>query len=930
MTTKLVTILGYCEFKGSGMRARVWQFIGIIGFVLSGAASAADLEIPFEETVLDNGLRVIVHQDTKAPIVAVNVWYHVGSKNERPGKTGFAHLFEHLMFNGSENYDGEFFEPFDQVGATGQNGTTNFDRTNYFQNVPKTALDMALWMESDRMGHLLGAITQEKLDVQRGVVQNEKRQGENQPYGTVYSHVFKAVFPEGHPYSWMPIGSMEDLDAASLDDVKHWFKTYYGPNNATVVIAGDVEPEHAFERVAHFFGDIPAGPPIARHKVRVPKLSGHARELIEDRVPQARIYKVWAAPNWAAKDADALGLVGDILASGKTSRLYERLVYRDQIATSVSASPFFGEIAGLMIVSASVKPGGDIATVERAIDEELQRFLDKGPTKDELKRVRTQYRAGFIRGVERIGGFGGKSDILAQNAVYAGRADFYQESLDRVSAATTKSLQAVAERWLGAGQGTYTLEVVPFVERTNAEAGADRSQLPMPDEFPSVGFDAFERGSLSNGLDVIVATRDAVPVINMRLLIDAGFAADQGNLAGTANLAMSMLDEGTDKRDALAISEALGQIGAFVGAGANLDMSFVTLNTLVSELDEALGLYADIILNPAFPEAEIERLRGLQKAAIQREQATPRQMALRVFPKLLYGEDHAYSLPFTGSGTLDSLAEISRADLARYHDTWFRPNNATLVIVGDTTLAEIKPKLERVFASWEPAEVPAKKLANVAHRDKETIYLIDRPGSQQSIIFAGHILPPKANEAEVAIQAMNDVLGGEFTARVNMNLREDKHWAYGAYTYVVDAKGQRPFIGIAPVQTDKTAESMAELRREMVEIIGDRPPEAAELDRVRNSSTLSLPGRWETAGSVAGSLAAIVRYGFEDDYWQRYPESIRALTLDEVSQAAQDVLRPDSLIWVVVGDRSVIEPAIEALGLGSVQLIDTEGNRVAQ
>lgn len=900
------------------------------GLAAGAPAPVADNPaIAYTEHTLTNGLKLIIHQDTKAPVVAVNVWYHVGSKNEKPGKTGFAHLFEHLMFNGSENYASEFFEPFEQVGATNQNGTTNFDRTNYFETVPKTALDLALWMESDRMGHLLGAVTQESLDTQRGVVQNEKRQGENQPYGRVFDHIISAVFPTGHPYNWLPIGSMEDLNAASLDDVHEWFKTYYGPNNAVLVVAGDVEVDDVIEKVEKYFGDIPPGPPISRHAVWIPELNGKHREVMQDRVPEARIYKVWPGPNWASADADELGLVGSLLATGKTSRLFERLVYRDQIATSVGASPFFGEIAGAMIISASVQPGGDLAAVEAAIDEELDRFLKDGPTADEIKRVKTQYRADFIRGVEQIGGFGGKSDILAENTVYGGRPDFYQESLDRVNGASAASLQGVAKKWLS-DKNNYVLEVQPFAEAVASGGGADRSKLPMPDEFPSVSFDEFERGTLSNGLKLIVTKRDAVPVVNMQLLFDAGYASDQFSVPGTSSMAMSMLDEGTKTRSSLEISEELAQLGASVGAGSNIDVSSVTLDTLKSELDAALAVYADVILNPAFPEGELERLLKLRKAAIQREQVTPVSMALRVFPKLLYGEGHAYGLPLTGSGTLSSVDNITPESLADYHSQWFRPGNATMIIVGDTTLEEITPKLERLFAGWEDAPVPSKNIAEVAHKAEETVYIVDRPGSEQSIIFAGHVAPKKANENEFNIEAMNDVLGGDFTSRVNMNLREDKHWAYGAYTFLIDAAGQRPFIGYAPVQTDKTAESMRELRKELKEVTTTRPPSEYELARVRNNNTLSLPGRWETATAVAGSLAEMVRFGLADDYWQTYPEKVRALNVDGVSDAAKEVIHPDNLVWVVVGDRAKIQGAIADLGYDDIKLIDTEGNSVTQ
>jgi zinc protease len=395
--------------------------LGAAAIFMSINAIAADIDINFTEYTLDNGLRLIVHEDNKAPIVAVNVWYHVGSKNEKRGKTGFAHLFEHLMFNGTENYDDEYFKPFELVGATNMNGTTNFDRTNYFQNVPKTALDMALWMESDRMGHLLGAITQEKLDSQRGVVQNEKRQGDNQPYGKIFYSILAGVYPEGHPYATSVIGSMEDLDAASLEDVHEWFKTYYGPNNAVIVVAGDVVPEEVYRKVEHYFGDIPPGPPIAKKEKWVVKLDRDKREVMQDRVPQARLYKVWGGPSLTEEDTDLLNLAGDVLATGKNSRLFERLVYNDQIATDAQAGMFGIEIGGLFFSSVTAQPGSDLVAVEKAVNEEIERLLKDGITEEELERVKAQRRSAYVRGLESVGGFGGKSDILAQNAVYEGR-----------------------------------------------------------------------------------------------------------------------------------------------------------------------------------------------------------------------------------------------------------------------------------------------------------------------------------------------------------------------------------------------------------------------------------------------------------------------------------------------------------------------------
>ncbi|MCZ6809906.1 MAG: pitrilysin family protein [Proteobacteria bacterium] len=897
---------------------------GTLILLACNVAAASDIDIDYTEFTLDNGLRLIVHEDHKAPIVAVNIWYHVGSKNEKAGKTGFAHLFEHLMFNGSENYDDEYFKPFELVGATSMNGTTNFDRTNYFENVPSTALDMALWMESDRMGHLLGAITQEKLDEQRGVVQNEKRQGDNQPYGTVDYRILEGLFPVGHPYSWNVIGSMDDLDAASLEDVHEWFKTYYGPNNVVVVVAGDVNPQEALEKVEKYFGDIPPGPPIAKPREWIVKLEHDKHETMQDRVPQARIYKVWGAPNFVSEDADLLQLADAVLTGGKNSRLYERLVYKDQTATSVSGSLFSGEIGGYYELQATVQPGGDIEAVRQAIDEEMQRFLTEGLTKDELARVKAQLKSGFVRGVERIGGFGGKSDVLAQNATYAGDPGFYATSLDRFEAATPKTIQAAANRWLSAG--SYQLDVLPFPELQAATEGADRSALPESNSFPTVKFTEFERSNLSNGLELIVAHRATVPVVNLLMRFDAGFASDQFGEPGTSSLAMAMLDEGTRTRTALEISDELARLGAYFGAGSAIDTSGVSISALKENLDESLELYADVVLNPAFPQKELDRLRKARLAQIKQEKTQPIGIALRVLPALMYGRDHAYSLPLTGSGTEESVARITRDSLVNYHQTWFKPNNATMIVVGDTNMEEIKPKLEKLFRRWQPGNVPIKNIGNVDLPDKDRIYIIDRPDAVQSIIFAANVAPPAGQGNEIAIETMNEIIGGSFTSRINMNLREDKHWAYGARSVVVSTKGQRPYIAYAPVQTDKTMESMAEIKRELQEYLGENPATDEELEKVKNNNTLSLPGRWETASAVLRDIGEIVTYDLPDDYWDTYADNVRNLSLEQIAEAADDVIKPDNLLWVVVGDREKIEPRIRELELGEIIHLDADGN----
>jgi len=910
------------------MNAKRW----LVGLVLCvGAMSmagplvrAAEIDIPYEKFVLDNGLTLLVHEDHKAPIVAVNIWYHVGSKNEKPGKTGFAHLFEHLMFNGSENYDNDYFQAMERIGATDLNGTTSNDRTNYFQNVPTSAVDIALWMESDRMGHMIGAIKQAKLDEQRGVVQNEKRQGDNQPYSIAEELIQAACFPKEHPYSWTVIGSIKDLNDASLPDVHEWFKTYYGPNNAVLVVAGDITPQTALDKVKQYFGDIPAGPPIAKHEAWVAKRTGTHRQTAQDRVPQARIYRIWNVPQWGSADGDYLDLASDVLSSGKSSRLYKRLVYDEQIATDVYAGVDLMEIAGMFQIVATAKQGVELSRIEKAIDEELQKFLDKGPTQAELTRIKNQYRARFIRGVERIGGFGGKSDILATNMVYGGSPDCYKATLARVANATAADLKNTAVKWLS--DGDYVLSIVPYPEMKTAASTVDRSKLPEPGNPPQAQFPDLERAELSNGLKLVLAQRHSVPVIDLRLLVDAGYAADGSGSPGVASLAMNMLDEGTKTRNALEISEQLQTLGSSLGTGAELDTCTVRLNTLKDTLDPSLELFADVVLNPAFPEKEFARLQKETLARIRQEKVSPTGMAFRVFPALLYGRDHAYGCPLTGSGTEASVSAMTRGQLANFHKTWFKPNNATLVITGDVTLDQIKPKLEKLFKNWKSGEVPKKNLATVADKAKPEVYLVDRPGSQQSILAAGFLTLPRANEYEEPIQLMNNILGGDFTSRINMNLREDKHWSYGASSMIVDAKGQRMYVVFSSVQGDKTADAMREVRNELQGITGDKPCTAEEFAKTQANVVLGLPGSWETINQVAGSVSQIVGYGLPDTYFKEYAARIQGMKAEAVQDAAQRVIKPNSVVWLIVGDKTKIEESIKALDFGDVKCVDADGN----
>ncbi len=902
-----------------------------LGALLAAAAftqpaGKIEINIPFEKFVLPNGLTLIVHEDRKAPIVAVNVWYHVGSKNEKPGKTGFAHLFEHLMFNGSKNFNDDYFQALDRLGATDLNGTTNNDRTNYFQNVPTSGLDQVLFLESDRMGHLLPAIDQKKLDEQRGVVQNEKRQMENEPYGIAYELATKGTYPPGHPYSWTVIGSMEDLNAASLKDVQDWFKTYYGAANAVIVIAGDIDAKTAKEKVEKYFGWIPPGPPPVRHREWVAKRTGTVRQVAQDQVPQSRIYKIWNVPGANTRDTEMLDLAASVLGGGKTSRLYKRLVLQDQLASSVTAANETNEIAGQFNIEATARPGVDLAKLEAALDDEFAKFLHTGPTEQELKLAKTQALASFLRGVERIGGFGGKSDVLANCEVYTGNPACYKKSLEIFEKATWPEVKNTANQWLR--DGVYILEIHPKAKLKEAGKDTDRSKLPPSGAPSTLRIPTSQRTTLSNGMKVVLAERHETPTINLALQFDAGYAADSLAIPGTASITNRMLLEGTAKRTGPQISERNAELGAQISANASLDTSTVSLSALKMNLDDSLDLYADILRNPAFPAADFDRVKKLQQAGIGREKAEPNALANRILPGLIYGANHPYGQPFSGSGTEASLAKITRDSVANFYSTWYKPNNATLLIVGDTTLAEIKPKLEKLFGDWKTGEVPKKNIAQVQHREKTTVYLIDRPGAVQSVIMAGQVAPPRNNTDEPAIDVFNSLLGGSFVSRLNMNLREDKHWSYGAFTTIIGSRAQRSFLAIAPVQSDKTSESLAEMVKEFRDVLRAKPVTDEEVAKMQESLTRSMVGERETKNGVLGDMLTITRYGLPEDYFATYAQKVNALKKSDINAIAERILRPEKMIYVVVGDRAQVEKGIRELNLGDVQLLDADGNPV--
>jgi len=918
----------------------------------SVAALVKAVDIPYETFTLDNGLRVIVHTDRKAPVVAVSVWYHIGSKDEPAGKTGFAHLFEHLMFNGSENANEDFFKPLESIGATDLNGTTWFDRTNYFETVPTGALDLALFLESDRMGHLLGAIDQAKLDNQRGVVQNEKRQGDNEPYGLVEYAQLAALFPDGHPYRHSTIGSMADLDGASLDDVKNWFRAHYGPNNAVLVLAGDIDVATAKAKVQKWFGDIPRGTDTVRPTVTVPTLKAPVDQVMKDRVAQTRIYRNWVVPGLNDPDLIPLDLGMDVLGGLASSRLDNALVRKAKTAVSVTASVQEFEKISIVEVTADVKPGVDPKLVAKQLDDLIAEFVKNGPTADEVKRAATRQVAGEIAGLETVGGFAGKAVTLAEGAVYSDDPEKYKKDLAAAAVATPESIKAALQKWLG--RPAYRLVVEPG-ERTASDMAAaggnaapggspryyrdprfeggaaapgisqtlkptavvDRSSPPPVQDIKDLTFPAIERTTLSNGIQVVFAKRTTVPTVRVSVAFDAGNAADPKTKLGTQGLMLSLLDEGAGKLDSIGIAEAQERLGAQIASSATMDRTSVSMFALKANLAPSLDLLADIVERPTFAPAEVERLRGQVVASIAAETAQPRGIARRTLPTLLFGKSHPYGVPMSGSGTVEGVKAVTRDDLIAFHQAWIRPDNAKIFVTGDTSLDELKPLLEARFGSWaKPAAPKGEKLFRMDRMARPArIVLIDRPQSPQSYIMAGQLLPTKGLDDPLTLIAANEVIGGSFLSRLNMDLREDKGWAYGAFSQAQMLRETMPFYVIAPVQTDKTGDSIKAALADMKAFLTTKGVDAEERERTINGQIRSLPGSFETSSDLLGALLQMDTLKRPDDYYTKLPGRYRAMTAAQMDEAARAAIRPDQLIWVVVGDAAKVEPQLKDIGL---------------
>jgi zinc protease len=885
-----------------------------------------EVSIPHSVFTLKNGLTVIVHEDHKAPVAAVAVWYNVGSKDEPKSKTGFAHLFEHLMFNGSDDLPGDYFTYLQQIGATDYNGNTYYDWTRYFETAPKGALERALFMESDRMGHLLGAVTQGVLDNQRSVVQNEKRQGDSRPGGLLQYTIQENLFPAGHPYHHTVIGSMGDLDAASLADVKQWFRDRYGPNNAVLVIAGDVTAAEAKPLVEKYFGSIPAGPVNRPAMAGVPTLPKPKSIAMKDHVATTIIQRYWAVPGLLDKRLAALDIGASVLGGLASSRLDKIMVREEKIAVSVSAYLNPLQRAGIFTVEALVRPGVDPAKVSKRLDQVLADYIAKGPTADEVQRAVMSEVSNQIRELEQAGG---KAETLAEGQIYAHDSDFYKKTLASYAAITPAAVKAAMQQWLRRPALTVTLspgERPAYAEAKSVEPpkgdektdGAVKGTRPIPavGQLAALDFPKITHVRLANGIPVDYVQRSAVPITQIALAFDAGSATDSPGARGLAAMTMDLLDEGTSSKSSQEIAETEERLGADVSTSNGQDRSYVMLNTLSPNLAPSLDLMSEVVKDAAFRPGDIERIRAQTLTAIAQTRKDPTRVARRLLPSVIYGANHPYGGP--PGGDSKAISAFGRQDFLGFEQRWLRPDNVKIFIVSDRPLADVQPLLEQRFGAWAaPAAPKGVKVftAPMPRPSAPRILLIDRPGSPQSSIVGAQLLPIDPKADIIPFDAANDALGGDFLARLNMDLREDKGWSYGVSGDENINLHAVPYVVSAPVQADRTGDSLAELNRQITEFLTTKGVTEEERDRVVTKNINQLPGEFETSGAVLGAMMNIDMLSRPDNYYETLAPEYRSLTAPKLDQAARAALDPKAFVWIVAGDAAKVKPQLEKLGI---------------
>jgi len=881
---------------------------------------ATQIDIPYERFQLDNGLTVLVHSDHSTPTVFVGMWYGVGSKNEPEGKTGFAHLFEHLMFQGSENREGEYFSPFTDAGATGMNGTTNEDRTNYYATVPSGALDMALWMESDRMSHLLGAIDQDALDEQRDVVQNEKRQRETRPYAQMSDKIREGVYPVDHPYRHSIIGSMDDLGAATLEDVHEWFNTYYGASNVILVLAGDVTIADAKEKVKHYFGEAPAGEPLSHPRKWIPNLAENREEMMYDRVGQTRITRVWALPGLNDKDTSLMYLVNDSLVGNKNSPLRKKLVDELQLATSIRGNAHGRVMSGEYQLTIDLRPDVTPEQAMAVVDDVIADYLANGPDEQIVENAKlgvNMYMLGALETGSQIG------RVLVQGELFSGDPLFINDELEWLNGATAEELRQIANRWLT--RGYYQLTVEPFPEFQSVDEGVDRAAIPEVTADSGIQFPDIETATLKNGMKLVVANRGSIPLVDISIQIGTGNTAAPADAPGLPAFVFGLMDKGTKKYDANELAAAKDKIAMGGRFGAGDEQSSFGYRILTSKLEPSLELAAEMLRNSTFPDDELEKVKARLLAYLSNLRVAPSGAASSMFDRAIYGAD-------TTKGAVWSpelASQVDRAKLQAWHAAEIAPDNMTVYMIGDIDLEAATKAVNKAFGKWNARNKSARSDIGSAQDGEPRVVLIDYPGAASSTIVAGRSIAPYDPDTWTSLSIMNRALGGSFESRLNMNLREDKGWSYGYRSGISrNTSGDMTLRSSGQVQTDKTAESMQEIKREFDEFVTSRPATADEIDRIKLNQTRSLPGSFSTNGGFLGSMISSSSYGLPFDHAETSPDRIAAVSLDDVHTAARETVDSATLTWVVVGDLAKIEENVRALGFGDVEVWDAYGNKL--
>jgi zinc protease len=914
-------------------------------------AKQTPLEVPalkFDKYALENGLDVILSEDHRLPLVAVNLWYHVGPANELPGRTGFAHLFEHMMFEGSKhvprNAHGRLLEA---AGATDINGTTFFDRTNYFETLPSNELELALWLESDRMGYLPDQLDHTSLSNQQDVVRNERRQSvENAPYGIVEEALFHQLFPKEHPYYADVIGSHADIQAAKLEDMRNFFKLYYAPNNASLAIVGDFEPEKARELVEKYFGPLKRGEDVPKIKVITPPITSERRAVVQDNVQLPRIFMAWlTSPIFKPGDAEA-DLAATVLGRGKSSRLYKKLVYEKQIAQDVEVDQQSLMLGSVFELQATARPGVKPEELEKAIDVELTAFNKTGPTSEELARARNVIESRIIEQLETLGGFGGVADRLNSYNHYLGTPDFLAADIARYENASMESVQAFAQGQLGKNQRAVVYGVpgkqdlgaevpTPKAEQKGTakvggeavnEDAAWRNEPPKPGPAGALHLPVPEQFKLANGLTVLYSERPGLPLVAASLVLKAGSGDNPVDRPGLASMTARMLQQGTKTRSALQIADRAADLGAALGTRSSIDSSLIATHSLSRSFADALELLADVAQHPSFPQAELARVRSERLAALVQEKDEGFAVALRAAAAAIYGPHHTYGFP--DSGTADSIKAIARDDLAHFWEQHYVPNEAALIVTGNIRLTALRPLVEKYFGGWKPGK--ATEATNGAPETTSArLIFVDKPDAPQSTLVCVSQGLARSTPDYVPVEVMNTDLGGLFSSRINMNLREEHGYTYGAGSFFGYHRSPGMFAVYSEVRTDVTAPATTEIFNELRRM-RDTVMTPAELALSKDSIARSLPGRFERGTDAAATFAELFSYDLPLDYYAKFPDRVNAVTAEQAQAMAQKYVLPDKIIVVAVGDRAKIEDGMKKLNLGKPELRDTDGKVVQQ